>query len=115
MKTGVGRLLGESQLNLSLSAGRTGSFNYASTMISRGRYNDQEAPEGWKPYPIVVAVPAIVVRPLAEIENFVSRQAVSVLVEFHLAAGGVCKITRMTARIPAAAASPEARTRSVAN
>lgn len=44
----------------------------------------------------MIAVHAIVVRPLTEIENFVSRQAVSVLVEFHLAASGVCKITQTT-------------------
>lgn len=45
----------------------------------------------------MIAVRAIVVRPLTEIEDLVSRQAVSVLVEFHLAAGGVCKVARMTA------------------
>lgn len=45
-----------------------------------------------EPYPIVIAVRAIVVRPLSKIEDLVSRQTVPVLVEFHFAAGVVCKI-----------------------
>jgi len=61
-------------------------------------YNDYGAPN--EPYPIVIAVRPIVVRSLSEIENLVSRQAVPVLVELHLAARGVCKITAMISEIP---------------
>jgi len=39
----------------------------------------------------MIAVRAIVVRPFTKIEDFISRQAVSVLVKFHLATGGVWK------------------------
>lgn len=45
-----------------------------------------------EPYPIVIAVGAIVVCPLSKIEDLVSRQTVPVLIELHQAAGVVCKI-----------------------
>lgn len=44
----------------------------------------------------MIAIRPIVVYPLSEIEDLVSRQAVSVLVELYLAAGEVCKTTVMT-------------------
>lgn len=59
-----------------------------------------------EPYPIVIAVRAIVVRPLSKIEDLVSRQTVPVLVEFHFAAGIVCKIVTIV-MIADSAANPE--------
>lgn len=59
-----------------------------------------------EPYPIVIAVGAIVVRPLSKIEDLVSRQTVPVLVELHLAAGVVCKIVTIVMTADSAA-SPE--------
>lgn len=59
-----------------------------------------------EPYPIVVAVGAIVVCPLSKIENLVSRQTVPVLVELHQAAGVVCKIVTIVMTADSAA-SPE--------
>jgi len=54
----------------------------------------------------VIAVGAIVVRPLSKIEDLVSRQTVPVLVELHLAAGVVCKIVTIVMTADSAA-SPE--------
>lgn len=59
-----------------------------------------------EPYPIVIAVRAIVVRPLSKIEDLVSRQTVPVLVKFHLTAGVVCKIVTIVITTDSAT-SPE--------
>lgn len=70
------------------------SFNYASaitwsitTTITAGRCEHLNIS-----YPIVITVRPIVASPLTEIEDLVSCQAVPVLVELYLAAGGICKM-----------------------